>query len=131
MTAEEAIENAFDGVIKHAFVDDGIDNLEVLGLGIFDTGEQVDVALLTPGLYPKHHHEESTAKIYILKGEGDVMIGDETFTYKKGSTYTFPQDEDHGFVVRELTSFLSIQDKPIMDKEGNIDFHRRNTEQDA
>ncbi|MCT4621933.1 MAG: cupin domain-containing protein [Marinisporobacter sp.] len=63
----------------------------------FDEGEEIST-----------HAAGGDALVYILDGETQITIGDETFTVKKGETIVMPANIPHGLVATEKFKMLLI-----------------------
>jgi len=98
------------------------ERLDVFQFPIFQTGEQIDFALLEAGTnHPPHVHEEGSARLYIICGKGKIILENKTTSYEEGQVYSVPKGTTHGFEVEESTVLLSVQDKPIL-HDGKLDF---------
>ena len=47
----------------------------------------------------KHKHATHTENVYILDGEGEMMLGDKSFTVKKGDIVFIPKNTVHSLKV--------------------------------
>lgn len=58
-----------------------------------------------------HHHEKHTENVYILEGEGDMKLGDNTLKIKKGDWIFIPRKTNHSVIVTSETPMkvLSLQ----------------------
>lgn len=77
-----------------------------------------------PGGYraPPHLHNNSKAIIQFIVGNGQILIGNKWFNYRKGGTFVIPKKTKHGFKVKKDTLFLSVNTPGILDyKSGKVD----------
>jgi len=69
----------------------------------------------------KHKHIEHTENVYVLEGEGEMVLADKTFKVKKGDVVFIPKNTVHSLKV--TSSFplkaLSIQ-SPYFDGKDRI-----------
>ena len=63
----------------------------------FDKGEEIS-----------SHSSPGDAMVYILDGEAEVTVGQETFTVKQGEAIVMPNGVPHGLVAREQFKMLLI-----------------------
>ena len=95
---------------------------KIIQLPTFVSGEQIDFVHLDAGaLHPPHVHVESSARLYVISGEGQIILGSETLDYSSGKVFQVPKGTPHGFRVGTETIILSVQDRPIKTDAG-IDF---------
>jgi quercetin dioxygenase-like cupin family protein len=98
------------------------ESLDIFQFPIFADGQQIDFAFLEKNTsHPPHIHEEGSANLYVITGEGSIILGKEKCDYKPANYFFVPKGTAHGFEVREDTILLSIQDKPIL-HDGKLDF---------
>lgn len=59
----------------------------------------------------KHKHASHTENVYILEGEGEMLLGDKIFKVKKGDIIFIPMNTIHSLKVTSSTpvKVLSIQ----------------------
>jgi len=101
---------------KH--LDLGKEALDVFQFPIFQDGQQVDFAVLEKGTsHSPHIHEECSSSLYVITGNGVVMLGGKKLSYEAGQTFMVPKGMSHGFEVQEDTVLLSIQDKAILNND--------------
>lgn len=64
----------------------------------------------------KHKHVFHSEHVYILDGEGEMVLGDKTFTVKKGDIIFIPKNTAHSLKVISTTpvKVLSVQ-APMFD----------------
>lgn len=69
----------------------------------------------------KHKHLEHTEHIYILEGEGDMLLGDKTIRIKKGDVLLVPKNTVHALKVssKDPVKVLSIQ-SPYFDGKDRV-----------
>lgn len=69
----------------------------------------------------KHKHLEHTEHIYILEGEGDMLLGDKTIRIKKGDVLFVPKNTVHALKVssKDPVKVLSIQ-SPYFDGKDRV-----------
>lgn len=73
--------------------------------------------------YEPHVHQKTDAKLYMLSGSGQALIGSNRFAYSAGTVIEVPRGTAHGFEVEKETVFLSVQSQAIRDAEtGTFDF---------
>lgn len=87
--------------------------------------EIVELVKLEPNSYYKpHYHKRSSAIIYMIFGEGHVILGENDMPYFPGMRLDIPQETPHGFKTDCETFFLSIQTPPIRnDQTGEVDLY--------
>ena len=68
-----------------------------LTLFAFDQGEEIS-----------SHSSGGDAMVYLLDGEADITIGDETFHVKKGETIVMPAGIPHALLAREQFKMLLV-----------------------
>ncbi|MBN9231538.1 MAG: hypothetical protein BGO90_01170 [Legionella sp. 40-6] len=74
--------------------------------------------------YQPHYHELSSAILYMILGEGTLILGDEHCLYQPGLRFLIPAKMPHGFITQSTTLFLSIQSPPIHNQEKDtVDIH--------
>lgn len=94
-----------------------------------DEGQLMDemvelVELQSNSEYQPHYHEKSSAVIYIVLGEGVLMLDQREMAYSPGHRVVIPAKCVHGFKTSSKTLFLSIQSPPIRNVEtGEVDIH--------
>ena len=54
----------------------------------------------------KHKHAKHTENVYVLEGEGEMLLGDKTFKVKKGDIIFIPMNTVHSLKV---TSFIPVK----------------------
>ena len=82
------------------------------------------VELQQNATYRPHYHENSSAVIYMILGEGMLVLGDNKLPYRPGMRLDIPAKVAHGFITHTKTLFLSIQSPPILNREtGKVDLH--------
>ncbi|HRD68513.1 MAG TPA: cupin domain-containing protein [Legionella sp.] len=75
-------------------------------------------------VYHPHFHEHSSAVIYMVIGEGTLILDQNQMPYQPGMRLDIPAKSAHGFITKTKTLFLSIQSPPIHDYEtGTVDIH--------
>ena len=69
----------------------------------------------------KHKHISHTENVYILEGEGEMLLGDKTIKVKKGDMIFIPMNTVHSLKVTSSTpvKVLSIQ-SPHFDGKDRI-----------
>ena|ERR1043165_4998695 len=69
----------------------------------------------------KHTHSEHTENVYILEGEGEMLLGGKTFNVKKGDMLFIPMGTPHALKVTSSkpVKVLSIQ-SPKFDGKDRI-----------
>lgn len=69
----------------------------------------------------KHKHLEHSEHIYVLEGEGDMLLGDKMIRIKKGDVLFVPKNTPHYLKVtsKEPVKVLSIQ-SPYFDGKDRI-----------
>lgn len=69
----------------------------------------------------KHKHVTHTENVFILEGEGEMLLGDKTFKVKKGDIIFIPMNTVHSLKVTSSTpvKVLSIQ-SPHFDGKDRI-----------
>ena len=55
-----------------------------------------------------HRHEQHSENIYVIEGEGDMTVGDNTFKIKPGSYIFVPTNVVHSVVVDESKGALKV-----------------------
>lgn len=55
-----------------------------------------------------HRHEHHSENIYVIEGEGDMTVGDNTFKIKPGSYIFVPTNVVHSVVVDESKGALKV-----------------------
>lgn len=68
-----------------------------LTLFAFDKGEEIGT-----------HSSTGDALVYLLDGEAEITIGEETFTVKKGETIVMPAGIPHSLLAKEQFKMLLI-----------------------
>lgn len=118
--------------LPHTRIESGDDRFDLFALGIFEAAgsdqslkEIVElVELEENACYRPHFHARSSAVIYMVLGEGELILGENSMAYHAGLRFNIPAKMPHGFVTRTKTLFLSIQSPPIRDvKTNTIDLH--------
>lgn len=58
-----------------------------------------------------HKHNHHTENIYVIKGKGEMQIGDQKFIIKKGDYFTIPKGTPHALRVlsHKPVQVISIQ----------------------
>lgn len=96
--------------------------MDVYRLGIFDSDSFNLVEMQAGQQYPVHIHHNSDARLFMVIGEGIIILGGKEIEYKPGDSYDVKKGISHGFKPRTRTLFLSIQNPPIKDPEtGHVD----------
>jgi mannose-6-phosphate isomerase-like protein (cupin superfamily) len=69
----------------------------------------------------KHRHANHSENVYILDGEGEMLLGERTFKVKKGDLIFVPQNTVHSLKVTSAipVKVLSIQ-SPMFDGKDRI-----------
>jgi mannose-6-phosphate isomerase-like protein (cupin superfamily) len=69
----------------------------------------------------KHKHVTHTEQVYILDGEGEMMVGDKKMKVKKGDIVLIPKNTFHSLKVTSPTPMkvLSVQ-SPIFDGKDRV-----------
>lgn len=69
----------------------------------------------------KHKHATHTENVYILDGEGEILLGDKTFKVKKGDIIFIPMNTVHSLKVTSSipVKVLSVQ-SPRFDGKDRI-----------
>lgn len=69
----------------------------------------------------KHKHATHTENVYILDGEGEMLLGDKTFKVKKGDMIFIPMNTVHSLKVTSSipVKVLSVQ-SPYFDGKDRI-----------
>lgn len=69
----------------------------------------------------KHKHETHTENVYVLDGEGEMLLGDKTFKVKKGDMVFIPMNTPHSLKVTSAipVKVLSVQ-SPHFDGKDRI-----------
>ena len=69
----------------------------------------------------KHKHATHTENVYILEGEGEMLLGDKTFKVKKGDIIFIPMNTIHSLKVTSSipVKVLSVQ-SPYFDGKDRI-----------
>jgi quercetin dioxygenase-like cupin family protein len=94
------------------------EKLDICQFPPFDNGTQIDFAIFEANtLHPPHVHEEGSAILYVIDGEGKIILGDKETDYLPGNIFNVPKGTRHGFSAKKETVLLSIQDKPILFKD--------------
>lgn len=75
-----------DRWVKFAFGSQGMIKTGALNLGIVE---------FKPGVQPLAHRHQTEEALYIIQGEGKIMIGSSWFDLKAGSFVHIPQGENH------------------------------------
>ena len=60
-------------------------------------------------------HHKSDAKIYIVIGDGKIILNGVSTDYRPGNNYNVPRGTSHGFRPDTRTLFLSVQNPQIKD----------------
>lgn len=82
------------------------------------------VRLVANNHYKPHLHKYSEAMIYIIAGQGELLLGEEKLTYQPGMRVPLPKNVAHGFVTDTETVFLSRQSPPIYSRKNQtVDLH--------
>lgn len=68
-----------------------------LTLFAFDKGEEIS-----------SHSSGGDAMVYILDGESEITVGEETFRVKKGETIVMPAGVPHGLLASEKFKMLLV-----------------------
>ena len=77
----------------------------------------------------RHYHKHSDAVVYIVSGQGKLLLGSEAIDYEPNMKIAIPQRTMHGFATDTETVFLSIQNPHIIDPvTGQIDIHYEESE---
>lgn len=120
------------------WVEDGLVNVEMQQHHWFTMWPQLnwknpelDVTLvkITPEWkYPQHIHRNSDALLVWLRRSWNWSVTftswDHSFTFGSWDCVYVPRNSLHGFDdIQGEFYFLSIQSPPILDKDGNADFH--------
>ena len=124
----------FHSLPMHEVIIDNDGQQEIFRLfqcGIFssnDSAECVELVELTAqSHYRLHKHKTSAATIYIIHGEGDLLLAGDTIRYQPAMKILIPENTWHGFHTHSKTLFLSIQSPPIIDKvTQQVDIHYDN-----
>lgn len=73
----------------------------------------------------KHLHQFHSEQVYVISGEGDMLLGDKTIHIKSGDIIFIPKNTAHAVLVtsKEPLKILSVQspyydgkDKVLLDK---------------
>lgn len=69
----------------------------------------------------KHKHLFHTEHVYVLDGEGELLLGDKTLLIKKGDIVFIPKNTIHAFKVTSVTpvKIISIQ-APYFDGKDRV-----------
>ncbi len=134
-------EDILDGAYNHFIGDDFCsftvhkeDNKTVLSLTYKDENrtdipnsyKHVDIFFLPKGLkLGAHYHDDATAKIIVIEGQGKASIGDKEVIFKKDDEFTFPATIIHDVKADENGDvvFISFQNNPIARADGSFDYH--------
>lgn len=82
------------------------------------------VKLQANARYRPHYHHHSCAAIYMILGEGELILANEKIPYQSGMRIDIPKNTPHGFLTTTETLFLSIQTPPIRNRQtGSVDLH--------
>ncbi|MCB0564873.1 MAG: cupin domain-containing protein [Phaeodactylibacter sp.] len=93
---------------------------EYIGLCRIPSAEGcVEFVKLEAGSYQPHIHDTIDAHLTILTGKGRIILNGAPYPFHPGSTFEVPRGASHGFTIETCTILLSVQDKPILDKETN------------
>jgi quercetin dioxygenase-like cupin family protein len=80
---------------KRSFFDVGIGSVCLSGAGTGGAYCLLEVSL-APGMgVPRHTHTREDEAYYVLVGELEVVVGDETFVLRAGDTLMAPRDIPH------------------------------------
>jgi mannose-6-phosphate isomerase-like protein (cupin superfamily) len=87
--------------------------------------EIIELVALQPNTrYRPHYHENSSALIYMISGEGVLILDENIVPYQPGQRLDIPAKAMHGFLTNTRTLFLSIQSPPILNHETkHVDLH--------
>lgn len=91
-----------------------------------DSYRHVDIFFLPKGLrLGAHYHEDATAKIIVLAGQGTARIGDKEISFEKDDAFTFPATVIHDVKANNHgdVAFISFQNSPIARPDGSFDYH--------
>lgn len=87
-----------------------------------------DLVRVDPGRSSSvHRHNHAETVLYILGGESDLVVGDDTFHVKAGDRILVGKGVFHGFRTGSSpVAFLSVQAPPILDEaKGELDLEAR------
>ena len=107
--------------IKHIKVKTRVESIDIYRLGVFNNTMFELVELRKGKNYPPHIHKNSKADLYIIFGEGKIILNGKGKNYKAGDKFYVAKKIAHGFKVKTSTLFLSIQKPPIINKKNKID----------
>lgn len=65
--------------------------------GVAEAGVSLGLAVVHDRIRP-HYQKVSDEIYYILQGQGDLTVGEETLTLSEGDTCAIPKGQVHGFV---------------------------------
>ena len=98
------------------------ENLNIYRLGNFEKNMYELVEFQKNQYYPPHSHKNSRSKLFVIFGEGKIILGNNKHNYKKGDIFHVRKGMPHGFRCRKETLILSIQQPPIINqKTGKVD----------
>ena len=60
---------------------------------------------------PSHYHAHHTEILHVLAGKGEMTVGDETFTIRKGDYFIIPMGISHSVITtsRKALKVISVQ----------------------
>lgn len=113
--------------IKKKEIKTGVDNITIYELGLFTNSdgstERIDLFVLHPdsneGYYPPHIHKKVHNLLYILQGEGIIILDGVDKTYHLGMKFIVEKGMTHGFRPKKRTLILSFETPPIIDPVTN------------
>lgn len=76
-----------------------------------DTPHQTSFMIWIKDGVKLHKHKVHTENIYVIKGKGEMTIGDEKYVIKKGDYFTIPKNTPHALKVLSSSPMqvISIQ----------------------
>ena len=100
---------------------DALHGMQIYRLGVFDDTSFDLVELKGGEAYPPHYHRKSQATLYVIIGEGSIILNGKKYKYKRGNKFQIRRGMKHGFKARTDTLFLSTQVPPIRDEKTGIE----------
>lgn len=68
----------------------------------------------------KHKHVSHSEHVYVLEGEGEMLVGEKTFKIKKGDVVFIPKNTPHALkVTSSPVKVLSVQ-SPFFDGKDRV-----------
>lgn len=104
-----------------------IEDMSIYRLGIFQNSSYDLVGINAGQTYFPHYHKNSSARVYIIYGQGNAILNNREIPYRPQDIFEIKKGVSHGFSPIKNTLFLSIQTPPIIDSENKkIDIHYKN-----